>query len=299
MVKYIAVNRKRYMEKNYNKKEELLEQLKALLEDDDPALAYSKAKGLSKKWGKVREEEESLIIEENKEEQILYNISQNNKISSKKGNNNVKNITKDNIIQDNDIIRIIETDIISQNKENNKKDIINSEEKGKEKIKNYINENINEDDINKQINEKKEIKDNKKIQEGKDLKLIKGKGQNNIENKKMNKPKENGLNDSINKYFQNSQFKEINLNNPKLQIQKQYTFEFQKQNINSRNIEKGNNKIFENIKYEIEEIKLQNHKMNYEIAEIINLTFVPLQVGSPITRIVPIILYAAAITYFC
>ena len=214
----------------------------------------------------LKEEDRFQIKEENKEEQILYNISQNNKISSKKGNNNVKNITKDNIIQDNNIIRIIETDIISQNKENNKKDIINNEEK--EKIKNYFSENKNEDDINKRINENKEIKDNKKNQEGKVLKLIKGKGQNNIENKKMNKPKENGLNDSINIYFQNSQFKEKNLNNPKLQIQKQYTFEFKKQNINSRNIEKGNNKIFENIKYEIEEIKLQNHKMNYEIAEI-------------------------------
>jgi hypothetical protein len=40
--------------------------------------------------------------------------------------------------------------------------------------------------------------------------------------------------------IQSSQFQEKNLNNPKLQIQKQYTFEFQKQNI-----EKGNNKIIE------------------------------------------------------
>ena len=171
----------------------------------------------------LREEDRFQIKEENKEEQILYNISQNNKISSKKEDNVAINSIINNIIQDNDIIRIIETDIISQNKENNKKDIINNEEK--EKIKNYFSENKNEDDINKRINENKEIKDNKKNQEGKVLKLIKGKGQNNIENKKMNNPKENGLNDSINKYFQNAQFKEINLNNPKLQIQKQYTFE--------------------------------------------------------------------------
>ena len=216
----------------------------------------------------LREEEGSLIKEENKEEQILYNLSENKKISYKKENNDAKNNIKNNIIQDNNIIRIIETDIISQNKENNKKDIINSEEKGKEKIKNYINENINEDGINKQINEKKEIRDNKKIQEGKDLKLIKGKGQNNIENKFITNHIENELNESINKNIQSSQYQEKNLNNSKLQIQKQYTFEFQKQNI-----EKGNNKIIEKMKYEIVEIKLQNlmiKSLNSDVNEKIN-----------------------------
>ena len=74
----------------------------------------------------LREEDGFQIKEEYKKEQILYNISQNNKISSKKEDNYVKKSMKE--IKDNNINRIIETDIISQNKENNKKDIINSEE---------------------------------------------------------------------------------------------------------------------------------------------------------------------------
>ena len=202
----------------------------------------------------LREEDGFQIKEEYKKEQILYNISQNNKISSKKEDNYVKKSMKE--IKDNNINRIIETDIISQNKENNKKDIINSEEK--EKIKIHISENKNEDGINKQINEKEEIKDNKQTQEGKDLKLIKGKGQN----KKMNKPIENELNESIRQNIQSIQSQEINLNNQKLQIQKQSTFEYKKQNI-----EKGINKIIENMKYEIEQIKLKNQKMEYKIEE--------------------------------
>lgn len=72
MVKYIAVNRKRHMEKNYTRKEELIEQLKELLEDEDSALAFSKAKVLSKKWGKVREEEESLYDKEMQDQFNMY-----------------------------------------------------------------------------------------------------------------------------------------------------------------------------------------------------------------------------------
>ena len=214
----------------------------------------------------LREEGGFKIKEENKEEQILYNIIENKKISSKKENNDAKNNIKDNIIRDNSIIHIIETDIISQNKENNKSNIINNKEK--ENIKNYFMENKKENNINKQINEKKEIIDNKNNQEGKVLKLIKGKDQKIFENKKINNPKENGLNDSINKFIQISQLQEINLNNPKLQIQKQYTFEFKKQNINSQNIEKTINKIFESLKYEIAENNFQIQKMEYKTAEI-------------------------------
>ena len=242
----------------------------------------------------LKEEGGFQIIEENKEEQILSKKSENNKISSQKESNDVKNNIKNNLIQDNNnILQTIETD--NQNNENNKKEMINHEEKEDKKkvkkIENYINENKNEDDINKQINEK-EIK---KTQEGKDLKLIKEDSQNNLENKKINNPKENELNESINKYIKSSQFQEINLKNQKFQIQNQATLEFQKQNLISQNIDKdlnknidkknnieeGKNDINEKMiyKYEIKfnniEIKLQNQmlmikSMDSDINEKIN-----------------------------
>ena len=53
------------MENNYNRKEQIIEELKKLLEDQgDPAVAYSRAKFLAKKWGKVREDEESFYDKE-------------------------------------------------------------------------------------------------------------------------------------------------------------------------------------------------------------------------------------------
>ena len=205
----------------------------------------------------LREEGKFKIIEENKLGKIIYIIRENKNISSKKENNDVKSNIKDNIMQDNNIISIIETKNISQSKENKKKEIIKLEEK--EKIESHFIENKNEDDINKKINEKKEIKDNEKTKKEKHLKLIKEICQNNIEKKKKDKPIENELNESTTKFIQKCEFQEININNPKFQIQKQYTFEFQKQNINSQNIEKKNNEILEkmNMKFEIVENKLQ------------------------------------------
>lgn len=130
----------------------------------------------------LREEGEFQIIEVNKLGKIIYIIRENKNISSKKENNDVKSNIKDNIMQDNNIISIIETKNISQSKENKKKEIIKFEEK--EKIESHFIENKNEDDINKKINEKKEIKDNEKAKEEKHLKLIKEICQNNIEKKK-------------------------------------------------------------------------------------------------------------------
>ena len=52
------------MENNYNKKEELIKQLEELLNSENPADAYDKAKLLSRKWKKAREEEESFYEKE-------------------------------------------------------------------------------------------------------------------------------------------------------------------------------------------------------------------------------------------
>ena len=52
------------MENNYNKKEELIKQLEELLNSENPADAYGKAKLLSRKWKKAREEEESFYEKE-------------------------------------------------------------------------------------------------------------------------------------------------------------------------------------------------------------------------------------------
>jgi len=53
------------MENNYSKKEKIIEELKQLLESqEDPSLAYSRAKFIAKKWGKVREDEESFYDKE-------------------------------------------------------------------------------------------------------------------------------------------------------------------------------------------------------------------------------------------
>lgn len=52
------------MENNYNKKEELIKQLEELLNSETPADAYGKAKLLSRKWKKAREEEESFYEKE-------------------------------------------------------------------------------------------------------------------------------------------------------------------------------------------------------------------------------------------
>jgi len=52
------------MENNYNKKEELIKQLEELLGSENPADAYAKAKMLSRKWRKAREDEESFYDKE-------------------------------------------------------------------------------------------------------------------------------------------------------------------------------------------------------------------------------------------
>lgn len=52
------------MENNYNVKEDLIAQVEELLQSEDAAGAFAKAKLLSKKWRKTREEEESLYDKE-------------------------------------------------------------------------------------------------------------------------------------------------------------------------------------------------------------------------------------------
>ena len=52
------------MEKNYNIKEELIKQLEELRKSDNASDAYLKAKALSKKWRKAREDEESFYEKE-------------------------------------------------------------------------------------------------------------------------------------------------------------------------------------------------------------------------------------------
>ena len=52
------------MENNYDRKEELIKQLEELLSSENPAEAYAKAKFLSRKWKKAREDEESFYEKE-------------------------------------------------------------------------------------------------------------------------------------------------------------------------------------------------------------------------------------------
>ena len=52
------------MENNYNRKEEIIKQLEELLGNENPSEAYAKAKLLSRRWKKAREEEESFYDKE-------------------------------------------------------------------------------------------------------------------------------------------------------------------------------------------------------------------------------------------
>ena len=52
------------MANNYDKKEEIIEQLKELLDSDNPGEAYAKAKVISRKWRNAREDEESFFEKE-------------------------------------------------------------------------------------------------------------------------------------------------------------------------------------------------------------------------------------------
>ena len=55
---------KRDMEKNYNKKEDIIKQLEELLGSESPADAYLKAKTIARKWRRSSEEEESFYEKE-------------------------------------------------------------------------------------------------------------------------------------------------------------------------------------------------------------------------------------------